>query len=117
MKKSRFTESQVAYALRQADAGTPVSDVCRSLGIAEATFYNWTKNSATDHGYVPGERCTGVSAGRFFSRVLVSQEYRARPVSTPHAYARASSQALEFAPRPSTGPDRVQPALEHGFCS
>jgi putative transposase len=43
MKESRFTESQVAYALRQADAGTPVSDVCRSLGISEATFYNWKK--------------------------------------------------------------------------
>jgi len=30
--------SQVAYALRQAEAGTPVADVCRQLGIAEATF-------------------------------------------------------------------------------
>lgn len=43
MKKSRFTESQGAYALRQAEAGTPVSDVCRSLGICDATFYNWKK--------------------------------------------------------------------------
>jgi hypothetical protein len=36
MKKSRFTEVQVAYALRQAEAGTPVMDVCRGLGISEA---------------------------------------------------------------------------------
>ena len=43
MKKSRFTEVQVAYALRQAEAGTPVIDVCRSLGISEATFYIWKK--------------------------------------------------------------------------
>lgn len=43
MKKSRYTEAQVTYALRQAEAGTPVSDVCRGLGISEATFYNWRK--------------------------------------------------------------------------
>jgi putative transposase len=43
MKKSRFTEVQVAYALRQAEAGTAVTDVCRSLGISEATFYIWKK--------------------------------------------------------------------------
>jgi putative transposase len=43
MKRSRFTEVQVAYALRQAEAGTPVMDVCRSLGISEATFYIWKK--------------------------------------------------------------------------
>ena len=44
MKKSRFTEEQVAFALRHAEAGKPVSDVCRQLGIAEATFYVWKSN-------------------------------------------------------------------------
>lgn len=43
MKRSRFTEVQVAYALRQAEAGTAVTDVGRSLGISEATFYIWKK--------------------------------------------------------------------------
>ena len=41
MKKSKFSEEQIAYALRQADGGTPVGDVCRQLGGAEATFYVW----------------------------------------------------------------------------
>src|SRR5262249_24469306 len=46
MKGSRFFEEQVAYALRQAEQGTPVSDVCRQLGVSEATFYVWKKKYA-----------------------------------------------------------------------
>jgi putative transposase len=34
MKKSRFTEEQITYALRQADSGAPVADVCRHLDAA-----------------------------------------------------------------------------------
>lgn len=43
MKKSRYTEEQVAYTLRLAESGTPVANVCRHMGIAEATFYLWKK--------------------------------------------------------------------------
>ena len=39
MKRSKCSEEQVAYALRQAESGTPVGDVCRQLGVSEATFY------------------------------------------------------------------------------
>ena len=46
MKKSRFTEEQVAYALRQTESGTAVADVCRQIGISEATFYVWKKKYA-----------------------------------------------------------------------
>ena len=46
MKRSRFSEEQVAYALRQAESGTPVGDVCRQLGVSEATFYTWKKKYA-----------------------------------------------------------------------
>lgn len=46
MKRSKFTEEQIAYALRQAESGTPVPDVCRQLGVSEATFYVWKKRYA-----------------------------------------------------------------------
>ena len=46
MKRSRYPEEQVAYALRQVEAGTPVRDVCRQMGVSEATFYAWKKKYA-----------------------------------------------------------------------
>ena len=46
MKKSKFTEEQIAYALRQVEGGTPPADVCRQLGVSEATFYIWKKKYA-----------------------------------------------------------------------
>ena len=41
MKKGRFTEHQIVTALKQQEAGMPVKDISRELGISEATFYNW----------------------------------------------------------------------------
>jgi putative transposase len=43
MKKSRYTDEQIAFALRQAETGTPVAEVIRKMGIAEQTFYNWKR--------------------------------------------------------------------------
>jgi putative transposase len=43
VKKSRFTEEQIAFALKQQELGTPVEEICRKLGIAQATFFNWKK--------------------------------------------------------------------------
>ena len=46
MKRSKFSEEQIVYALRQAESGTPIGDVCRQLGIAEQTFYAWKNKYA-----------------------------------------------------------------------
>ena len=42
-KKSRYTEEQIAYAMKQAETGTPVAEVIRRMGISEQTFYRWKK--------------------------------------------------------------------------
>lgn len=46
MKKARYTEEQIAFALRQAETGTAVAEVIRKLGISEQTFYRWKKQYA-----------------------------------------------------------------------
>jgi putative transposase len=43
MKTSKFTDEQIALALRQAEAGTSVGEICRKLGVSEQTFYRWKK--------------------------------------------------------------------------
>jgi putative transposase len=43
MKTSRYTNEQIIHALRQAEGGTPVVEVCRGLGVSEPTFYRWKK--------------------------------------------------------------------------
>lgn len=43
MKRSKFTEEQIAFALRQAESGTTVAEVCRKMGVSEATYYIWKK--------------------------------------------------------------------------
>ena len=46
MARRRYTEEQIGFALRQAEGGTPVPELCRKLGVSEATFYRWKKQYA-----------------------------------------------------------------------
>lgn len=46
MKKSKYTEEQILFALKQVDGGQLVGDVCRQMGISEATYYVWKKRYA-----------------------------------------------------------------------
>ena len=46
MKRKRFTETQIAFALRQAESGTLVAEIIRKMGTSEVTFYRWKKQYA-----------------------------------------------------------------------
>ena len=46
MKRKRCTDEQVAFALRQAESGTAVGEICRKMGVSEPTFYRWKKQFA-----------------------------------------------------------------------
>ena len=52
MKKTRFSEQQIAFILKQAEEGVAVAEICRKSGISEATFYNWRKKYG---GLMPSE--------------------------------------------------------------
>jgi putative transposase len=43
MKRKQFSEEQIAFALRQADSGTTIEEICRKMGVSEPTFYRWKK--------------------------------------------------------------------------
>jgi putative transposase len=46
MKRKRYTDEQITFALRQAESGTAVAEICRKLGVSEPTFYRWKKQFA-----------------------------------------------------------------------
>jgi len=46
MQKARFTEEQIPWATRQIEAGVPVAELCRKMGVSEQTFYTWKKKFA-----------------------------------------------------------------------
>lgn len=52
MKRTKFSEAQIAFVLKQAEDGTWVGEVCRKAGISETTYYNWRKKYA---GLMPSE--------------------------------------------------------------
>lgn len=52
MRKSRFSEQQIAFILKQAEAGTTVEEVCRKAGISEQTYYRWRSKYG---GLIPSE--------------------------------------------------------------
>ena len=127
MKRKRYADEQIAFALRQAENGTSVEEVCRKLGVSEATFYRWKKQFA-GMGVVEIRRLKDLAAARVrygYRRlhVLLRREgwsvnhkrvyrlYR-RPVD-PHQAAPA--QARLALPSRAARDRRAQRHLGHGL--
>src|SRR5436305_5995092 len=101
MKRSKFTEPQIAFILRQAEEGTAVGEVCRKAGISEATYYNWRKKYA---GLTPSEmkrlRQHEEENGRVNDK-RVSRLYREVDLQSPNHNTPAPRQgAVAERPRP-----------------
>lgn len=70
MKASKFTESQIAFVLKQGEEGTPVAEVCRKAGISQATYFNWKKKFGgllpvllRREGWLINEKCAPAVSG------------------------------------------------------
>src|SRR6266571_9051303 len=103
MKRSKFSEEQIAFALRQAESGTPASDVCRQLGVSEATFYAWKKKYA--HLGVSelrrlrqledeNNRLKRLVADLTLDKHMLSEALRKKPPTTAHSRNRPRSAAV-----------------------
>ena len=93
MKRSRFTDSQILAALKQAEAGTAVPDLCREHGISTATFYKWRSKRS------------GPASSDSFSSDLMKTVLRVRQPRLPGWSIRS---------KPDLGSDRPVPS-EAGY--
>ena len=74
MKKARFTDSQIMSILKQAEAGTPVTELCREHGMSNASFYKWRS------------RYGGMDASMMARFKELEDENVSTPVSVPHTF-------------------------------
>lgn len=74
MKRSKFSEAQIAFVLRQAEEGTSVEEVCRKTDISQATFYAWKKTYGRPD--TVGDEAAAPARGREWP----AEAHRRRPV-------------------------------------
>jgi len=98
MKRSRFSEDQIVYPIRHAESGNPVGDLCRQLGVSDATFYAWKKKYTH----------LGVRELRWLQQVEEENARLKRLVADlsldTHMLSEALRKKSEDRPTPGTGP-------------
>ena len=88
MKRKRFTEEQIAFALRQAESGTSVEEIFRKMSVSEPTFYRWKKLYGVPSPHLvppPGStRVQAAGAGRSCAAAKVAGRCATRTRSASH---------------------------------
>lgn len=119
MKRKRYTDEQIAFALRQAESGTAVAEICRKLGVSEPTFYRWKKKfggmgTAASGASPRCPSCLAIDASRRFRgrgsavpKIPRGRSFCVRGVAvvsqrTPKAGAVSTMTGLVPAPEPTT---------------
>ena len=95
MKKEKFAEEQIAFALKQVELGTKVEEACRKMGISDATFYNWRKKYS---GLGPSEvrrlkqlEEENTKLKHFIADLILDKRYRMSCQKRSKARAKASA--------------------------
>ena len=116
MKRSTVSEEQLVYAIRQAKAGTPVDDLCRQLGVSDATFYAWKKYAHLGVSELRRLRQHDTLADGHMFRVLTVVDHWSRQSPVLEAGFRMSGemvgQVLDRALNGTQGPRSI--TVDHG---
>ena len=127
MKESKFTEQQIAFALRQAETGTKVKDIVRQMGITEQTFYRWKRKFG---GLGPSELrklrlleeetrrlkklVADLSLDKAMLQEVIEKNYEGRSEAPSHRLheGQLSSERTSSMPRPAAGSCKLSPAVD-----
>ncbi len=83
MKKSKFTNEQIAFALKQAEAGTPIEEVCCKLGVSQQTFYRCKMMFAELGVFVNASKARNIVTESASIELSVWSAWLVREVITP----------------------------------
>lgn len=118
MRKSRFSEEQIALALRQGEGGTPVDEICRKLGVSEATLFRWKKKYAglgvTELTPTPSHSTPRSDESAFHSTGFGTSQTPGRSSRGGRRSTTTSGPTAVWGlkRRPSTGPDKPRSRTE-----
>lgn len=111
MKKSRFTDSQIMSILKQAEAGTPVAELCREHGMSNASFYKWRSRFGGMDAYM----MTG--SKNWKRKTVASKKCMLKSVSRPKLFRKPWQKSGEaIASKADGAKSRQEPKRQRALC-